>query len=114
MRELHWHPNADEWQYYISGRGGMTVFASSGKARTFDYQAGDVGVVPFAMGHYVENTGDETLRFLEMFRSNRYADVSLNQWLALTPHELVQAHLNVDQQTMSALSAHKDKPIVVK
>ncbi len=73
-----------------------------------------MGVVPFAMGHYIENTGDETLRFLEMFRSNRYADVSLNQWLALTPHELVQAHLNVDQQTMSALSAHKDKPIVVK
>jgi oxalate decarboxylase len=114
MRELHWHPNADEWQYYISGQGRMTVFASSGKARTFDYQAGDVGYVPFAMGHYIENTGDETLRFLEMFRSNRFADVSLHQWLALTPPELVQAHLNVDQQTMGALSAHKDKPIVVK
>ncbi len=73
-----------------------------------------MGVVPFAMGHYIENTGDETLRFLEMFRSNRYADVSLNQWLALTPPELVQAHLNVDQQTMGALSAHKDKPLIVK
>jgi oxalate decarboxylase len=47
MRELHWHPTNDEWQYYISGRGQMTVFASSGKARTFDYQAGDVGYVPF-------------------------------------------------------------------
>src|SRR3954468_15509761 len=53
LRELHWHPNADEWQYYISGRARMTVFASAGKARTFDYQAGDVGYVPFAMGHYV-------------------------------------------------------------
>jgi oxalate decarboxylase len=114
MRELHWHPNADEWQYYISGRGRMTVFASAGKARTFDYQAGDVGYVPFAMGHYVENTGDETLRFLEMFRSDRFADVSLAQWLSLTPPELVQAHLNVDQPTMAAFSAHKDKPIVVK
>src|SRR6266566_7274844 len=55
VRELHWHPNTDEWQYYISGQGRMTVFASGGKARTFDYQAGDVGYVPFAMGHYVEN-----------------------------------------------------------
>jgi oxalate decarboxylase len=36
LRELHWHPNADEWQYYISGSGRMTVFASRGKARTFD------------------------------------------------------------------------------
>lgn len=112
MRELHWHPNADEWQYYIEGQGRMTVFASSGKARTFDYQAGDAGYVPFAMGHYVENTGAETLRFLELFRSDHYADVALNQWLGLTPPELVQAHLNLDAQTMAAL--RKDKPVVVK
>ncbi len=57
MRELHWHPNTDEWQYYIGGQGRMGVFASAGQARTFDFQAGDVGYVPFAMGHYVENTG---------------------------------------------------------
>jgi oxalate decarboxylase len=111
MRELHWHNNIDEWQYYINGKGRMTVFASGGRARTFDYQAGDVGYVPFAMGHYVENTGDETLRFLEMFRSPNFVDMSLNQWMALTPPELVRAHLNLDQTTMAAL--RKDKPIIV-
>lgn len=114
MRELHWHPNADEWQYWIGGKGRMTVFAASGKARTFDYQAGDVGYVPRTMGHYVENTGDEALRFLALFRSDHYADVSLAQWLALTPPELVQAHLNVDDQTMAAVSKNKDKPLFVK
>jgi oxalate decarboxylase len=112
MRELHWHPNADEWQYYISGRARMTVFASGGKARTFDYQAGDVGYVPLALGHYVENIGDEPLSFLAMFASDRYADVSLNQWMALTPPELVSAHLNLDDATMRALS--KSKPIIVR
>jgi oxalate decarboxylase len=114
MRELHWHPTNDEWQYYISGQGQMTVFASSGKARTFDYRAGDVGYVPFAMGHYILNTGEQPLRFLEMFRSSRYADVSLNQWLALTPPELVQAHLNLDQSTTAAITANKGKPIIVR
>jgi oxalate decarboxylase len=114
MRELHWHPTNDEWQYYISGQGQMTVFASSGKARTFDYRAGDVGYVPFAMGHYVLNTGEEPLRFLEMFRSSYYADISLNQWLALTPPELVQAHLNLDQSTTAAITANKAKPIIVR
>jgi oxalate decarboxylase len=111
VRELHWHPNADEWQYYLSGRGRMTVFASAGRARTFDYQAGDVGYIPFAMGHYVQNTGDETLTFLEMFKSDHFADISLNQWMALTPPELVQAHLNLDPQTIAALS--KNKPVIV-
>jgi oxalate decarboxylase len=112
MRELHWHPNADEWQYYLSGQGRMTVFASSGKARTFDYRAGDVGYVPFAMGHYVQNTGDETLTFLELFKSDHYADISLNQWMALVPPELIQAHLNLDDETIAALS--RTKPIIVR
>src|SRR5437763_482605 len=93
MREMHWYPTNDEWQYYIEGSGPMTVFASEGKARTFDYQAGDVGYVPFAMGHYVENTGDTVLRFLEMFKSPRFADVSLNQWMPLTPPDAVLVFL---------------------
>lgn len=111
MRELHWHPNTDEWQYYIEGTARMGVFGSSGEARTFDFQAGDVGYIPYAMGHYVENTGDRPLRFLEMFKSSYYADVSLNQWLALTPPELVQAHLKLDPKVLSALQRAKH-PIV--
>ena len=107
MRELHWHPNADEWQYYIEGSARMTVFASEGKARTFDYRAGDVGYVPFAMGHYVENTGITTLRFLEMFKSARFMDMSLKQWMALTPHELVQAHLRLGRGMLDALPKQK-------
>jgi oxalate decarboxylase len=112
IRELHWHPTNDEWQYYIEGTGRMTVFASEGKARTFDYQAGDVGYVPFAMGHYIENTGDTPLRFLELFRSDRFLDVSLNQWLATIPPELVRAHLNLNETAMGSL--RKDKWAVVK
>jgi oxalate decarboxylase len=111
MRELHWHPNVDEWQYYIDGQGRMGVFGAQGTARTFDYQAGDVGYVPFAMGHYIENTGNTPLRFLEMFRSNYFADLSLDQWMALTPPQLLQAHFPLDRTVMENL--HKTKyPIV--
>jgi oxalate decarboxylase len=107
MRELHWHPNTDEWQYYIEGQARMGVFAASGQARTFDFMAGDVGYVPFAMGHYVENTGTTPLRFLEIFKSSYYADVSLNQWLALTPPELVNAHLKLGPQFAEVLRKGK-------
>jgi oxalate decarboxylase len=112
LRELHWHPNADEWQYFIQGQARMGVFAASGQARTFDFNAGDVGYVPLAMGHYIENTGKTPLRFLELFRSNYYADLSLDQWLALTPPELVRAHLNLDQKIIDALRKQKS-PIVL-
>jgi oxalate decarboxylase len=111
LRELHWHPNGDEWQYYLEGEGRMTVFGSSGLARTYDYRAGDVGYVPSAMGHYIENTGSTTLRFLEMFRSDHFADVSLQQWLALTPPELVKAHLNLSDEVLAGLK--REKQIIV-
>ncbi|HBU81111.1 MAG TPA: cupin domain-containing protein [Paenibacillus sp.] len=111
MRELHWHPNADEWQYYLTGQGRMTVFGGNGIARTFDYRAGDVGYVPVAMGHYIQNTGTDTLWFLEMFRSDRFEDISLNQWMALTPEELVRDNLNASPELLHAL--HKEKwPVV--
>ena len=72
MREIHWHPNSDEWQYYISGQARMTVFGAQTNSRTFDYRAGHVGYVPKSMPHFVENTGSEPLRFLELFNSPRY------------------------------------------
>jgi oxalate decarboxylase/phosphoglucose isomerase-like protein (cupin superfamily) len=113
VREMHWHPNNDEWMYFIEGKGRITVFASRGTARTFNYQAGDVGYVPLAMGHYIQNTGEQPLRFLEMFKSDRFTEVSLNQLMALTPTEFVQEHLqHVEGELMGAL--HREKRPIVK
>lgn len=111
LRELHWHPLADEWQYYISGEARMTVFASEGHANTVEFAASDVGYVPRAMGHYVENIGHEPLRFLEVFPVGQYADISLTNWLANTPLELVAAHLNIDPEVLRRLPTNKT-PVV--
>jgi oxalate decarboxylase len=67
MRELHWHPNAAEWQFWIAGKGRMTVFFPVDNARTVDFHANDVGYVPSNAGHYIENTGNTDVVFLEMF-----------------------------------------------
>jgi oxalate decarboxylase/phosphoglucose isomerase-like protein (cupin superfamily) len=57
----------------------MTVFASEHNARTFNFSVGDVGTGPFAYGHYIENKSDAPpLRFLEVFRSHQFQDISLN------------------------------------
>ncbi len=111
MRELHWHPNADEWQYFISGQGRMTVFATGARARTMDFQAGDVGYIQKTLPHYVQNTGDTVLKFLEMFKSSSYQDLALSEWLTHTPPELVAAHLNLDKQTLAAIP--KDEIVIL-
>ncbi|KAH9063554.1 RmlC-like cupin domain-containing protein [Lactarius vividus] len=112
VRELHWHPTQDEWTYYLSGNGRVTIFASSANARTFDYQAGDIGFVPATFGHYVENTGNTTLRFLEISNTDRFQDISLTQWLALTPPTLVKANLGLSDETIANLNKTKQFVVV--
>lgn len=93
IREMHWHPNADEWNFIIKGRARITIFASEGTARTFDYVAGDVGIVPRNMGHFVENIGDEDVEMLEVFKADEFRDFSLFQWMGETPKKMVIDHL---------------------
>ncbi len=111
MREMHWHPNADEWQYYIAGSGRMAIFAAGENIQTKDFHAGDVGYVPRSMGHYIENTGNTDLVFLEAFRSSYYASISFAQWLSHLPPELVKAHFNFSDETLKSFP--KDNTTVV-
>jgi oxalate decarboxylase len=99
MRELHWHPNASEWQYYLAGKGRMTVFTSEG-ARTMDFNTNDVGFVPAVAGHYVENLGNTDLVFLETFKASEYMNFSLNNWLRRLPPGMVTSHLNLDAEAI--------------
>jgi oxalate decarboxylase len=81
----------------------MGVFAGQGQARTFDLRAGDVGHVPIAMGHFLENTGTGSFRFLETFKSRYFVDFALDTRMASTPPEVVDAHLKLDREVMDAL-----------
>jgi oxalate decarboxylase len=111
LRELHWHPNADEWQYYIQGKGQMTVFNTGPKAVTADFNAGDIGYVKKGFGHYIKNVGNEDLIVMEIFRAERFQEVSLEQWLACTPPEMVAATLNMDPSLIQQFS--KARPDIV-
>jgi oxalate decarboxylase len=81
----------------------MTIFMPPNRARTMDFNANDVGFVPRVAGHYIENTGDTDLVFLEMFKADRYVDISMNNWLRRLPPELVTSHLNIDDATIKKI-----------
>jgi oxalate decarboxylase len=111
MREMHWHPNADEWQYYLRGKARMTVFNTGPKATTNDFRPGDVGVVRKNFGHYVENTGKDVMQFLEVFRTRKYEEVSLADWFSHLPPELLMQHLNLTREDVEKLA--KDRRGIV-
>jgi len=103
LRELHWHPNEDEWQYYVKGHGRMTIFAAGARARTMDFEAGDVGYIEKSAPHYIENTGDSDLVFIEVFPTPFYEDISLAEWLAHTPTRLVNQHLGIPESDLARI-----------
>ncbi|KAI1267043.1 Bicupin, oxalate decarboxylase/oxidase [Xylariaceae sp. FL1019] len=110
MREVHWHTTSDEWSYFLQGSARITVFAAPSNSRTFDFTAGDVGYIPKAEGHYVENTGTEDVIFLEVLQAHKFSDISASQWLALTPREVVKDTLNLSDELLDSLP--KDKTLI--
>ena len=111
MREMHWHPNADEWLYIIEGEGELTVFETGPSAVTQNFNAGDVGYVKRSQGHYLRNTGLSDLVYLEVFRSSYFADVSLTDWLTHTPRAMVAQTLKLDPEAIGRFPA--GKPVIL-
>ena len=101
MREMHWHPNADEWQYYVKGFAQMTVFNTGPKAVTNNFGAGDIRYVKANYGHYIKNLGNTDLVFLEIFKADAYQDISLSDWLTHTPPAMVAAHFNLSLEDIA-------------
>lgn len=111
LREIHWHPTSDEWSFFIAGSARMTVFQAPESSRTFDFQAGDVAYIPFPASHYVENVGADDVVFLEVLQAPKFTDISVRQWISLTPNQIVKDTLKLSDGVLSKLG--KDKPFVV-
>ncbi|KAK0111093.1 hypothetical protein ONS95_001471 [Cadophora gregata] len=113
LRELHWHPNAEEWLYFHKGTARATVFIGGANARTFDFSSGDTAVFPDNSGHYIENTSEtEDLVWIEIYKADRVVDISLTQWLALTPPDIVANTLKIPRSVADQLK--KEKQLLIK
>jgi oxalate decarboxylase len=111
MREMHWHPNTDEWQYYLKGAARMTVFNIGPAAVTADFHLGDVGYVQKGLGHYIENTGTTDLVAINVFRTDRFQEIALSDWLAHSPPDMVAETLNLDPAVIAQFP--RNRPAVV-
>ena len=103
LRELHWHPNADEWQYILSGKMRLTVFASDGRAKVVERGAGDIGFAPMGYGHALENVGDGPAELILVFNSGEYQEISLSTVLAAHPAYLLETNFNLPKAIVDKL-----------
>ena len=103
LRELHWHPNADEWQYVISGQVSVTMFGSHGRFHAETLNAGDVGYIPQGYGHSIENVGKTPARILIAFNTGHYEAIDLSTWIAGNPDYLLVSHFHVPEAVVAKL-----------
>jgi len=96
LRELHWHPNADEWQYYIKGRSEIGIFGANGKFRQDEFGPGQVAFIDRGFGHYIKQIGNEETQILVAFNSPDYQEISISTWLASNPPRLLADNLGLD------------------
>jgi oxalate decarboxylase len=107
FRELHWHPNADEWQYVMKGSGQVTNFGSHSRVKTMDYSKGMLAFIKQGYGHFIENTGPEDLEVLILFSAPDYQEISLSAWLAANPVQLVADHFGLDPSVIAKMPKHR-------
>jgi oxalate decarboxylase len=103
LRELHWHPNADEWQYYISGRSRVTVFGAHGRAKTEEFAPGQICFIQQGFGHYVEQIGSEPTKFFALFNSPTFEEISISKWLAGNPASLISDNFLITKEEVARL-----------
>lgn len=107
LRELHWHPNADEWQYYISGRARVGIFGAHGRSKVDEFGPGQVAFIQQGFGHYIEQVGDEPTRILITFPAAEYQEISLSSWLANNPAELLEDNLGIGAEEVARMPKSK-------
>lgn len=106
LRELHWHPNADEWQYIVDGQVNVTLFGSGGRFRVETLEKGDVGYIPQGYGHSIENVGDGPARVLIGLNAGSYESIDLSQWIAGNPADVLATNFGQPQDLFGKFPSH--------
>jgi oxalate decarboxylase len=103
LREMHWHPNADEWQFYLSGRARVTIFGAHGRTKTAAFGPGEVAFIKQGFGHFVEQIGDEPTKVLILFNSPVYQEINLSTWLATNPVGILTNNFGISAELADGL-----------
>jgi oxalate decarboxylase len=107
LRELHWHPHADEWQFYVRGGARVGVFGSHGRTRVEEFGPNDVGFVQQGYGHYIEQIGDEPTEIIILFNNGVYEEISLANWLGGNPVSLLETNFGIPRSLIDEMPSRE-------
>jgi oxalate decarboxylase len=89
QRNLHWNVNANEWHYYLRGKGQVALFGSGGRGKLAEFNPGDVAYIPQGFGHAIKNIGNEDLEIVQTWDNGKFEEIDLEQWVRSSPKYLL-------------------------
>ncbi|MCM2292974.1 cupin domain-containing protein [Allorhizobium sp. BGMRC 0089] len=104
MRKLHWNVNANEWHYYLRGKGQVAMFGSGGRGKVAEFKPGDVAYIPMGFGHAIRNVGDENLEIVQTWDNGKFEEIDLDRWVQTSPNYLLSNNFTgVPQKVLSEM-----------
>lgn len=101
LREPHWHPNAWELEYVVTGTARLGVVLPDGTSDIVDLGPGDVGFVPQGWGHYIENIGNTVMTMPIVFGNHEPNDIGLSTFFSGLPTQAFARTLSLPESVMA-------------
>ena len=103
QRNLHWHTEANEFHYYLRGKGQVALFGSGGRSKVADVGPGDAVYIPAGFGHAIKNTGDDDLEIVQTWDWGKFEEIDLDAWVRASPNYLLANNFGAPASTISRM-----------
>lgn len=96
VREPHWHPNAAELNYCISGNAKMTIYSNNAQKDTFMINPGQLTFIPTGCWHDIENIGEEELKIVIVYDNERFEDLGISGSVGSLPTRILNSIFGIN------------------
>lgn len=103
IREPHTHPNANQLDYCIAGKGRVGIVGPEGETHYLELSPGDISFVPQGYLHWIENLTDEPLSFLVVLSHEEPQTIELSEMYSGVPNETLAKMYGISEAAFAQI-----------
>lgn len=108
VRIPHWHPDAAEMDYVLSGKARIGLAFPDREWQRFDLEAGQIAILPQGWFHYIQNVGEDVLQMLVIFNNSAPNDIGISMGFQAIPTEALGITFGVPADRFEGLDLNVD------
>lgn len=112
-REPHWHPNAAELNYLISGDARISLLSPHGKVESFDMHTGDMSYLPQGYLHHIENLGEKPAQYAIFFNHCEPNDIGISGCLGAFSNKTLSSLFKKDPAYFKDLPKYQQDLFII-